>query len=108
MAYRRGDLETLRALEILLGSGRDATLPDGFDELNLEREMAGATFTIFNERLENLKKSNPYSWQEILVSPYKVANMVNALQEEAENHRQKAGVYTQRLEQLLNGHTEVT
>lgn len=103
-AYKKGDLDAMRSLEIATRHLQSASHDDlSDDELNVEYEVLCAQLTITRERLEVLKSQPPYSLRAKLADAKWVMQTTDDLKAQIEAQHKVADAYNERYEALKGG-----
>lgn len=101
IAYKDGDLATLRIINEMIG---DRNLPekhqDAMAQLMEERERLLSLTKSINKSIEKIKSEYPHSVKEILESPEKLEQRKAELQDILENYNELIAVYKTKLDEM--------
>lgn len=105
VAYERGDLEMLRALDVAtegMGAEPETAELEG-DEASAELELVLAQERVVAQQLEELKGSSPYALKEKLEDGAWVVRRTSELKRQIEEQKAAAQAYDERFSQLVGG-----
>lgn len=102
-AYERGDLGMLRSLAVAtegMGTAPDDLFSADEDEAALELEMTLVQERVTSQKLEELKRSNPYALKEKLEDGAWVVERTSELKRQIDEQKAAARAYDERFQQL--------
>ncbi len=101
-AYERGDLQAMRAIEVLVGApDLPAESPEGLERLTREKERLTAILGTIRSRIADIKAAYPYSMKAILQQPEEVEARQARLREQIRLLGEAQAAYDERIRGLL-------
>lgn len=101
-AYERGDLDALRAIEVMVRAPElPAESADGLERLTLEKERLTAILGTIRSRIAAVKAAYPYTMKALLLDPAAVAARQAHLEEQIRLLEQSLAAYHGRIADLL-------